>query len=175
MDDNRDSFLRLFLKSQGSLHGFAVSRGIPPDSAGDVVQEVAIVLWEKFSTFAEGTDFKAWAFAIARNEVKRFRRKSRRTSRVLSLDAHTLESLEKLETQDHEGLADYKASSLARCVDRLGDDSRRLVELRYGDGHAFKRIAKILRTTSRALRVRVCRIRHWLRECVTREMHNGVA
>jgi RNA polymerase sigma-70 factor (ECF subfamily) len=52
-------FLRLFTAHEGAVRAF-VRRVVPTRAdADDVMQEVSIVLWEKFTAFREGADFKA--------------------------------------------------------------------------------------------------------------------
>ena len=52
-------FLQLFTTHEESVRAF-VRRLVPARAdADDVMQEVCVVLWEKFGTFHEGADFRA--------------------------------------------------------------------------------------------------------------------
>jgi RNA polymerase sigma-70 factor (ECF subfamily) len=37
--------------------------------ADDVMQDVAVVLWEKYGEFRDGGDFRSWAFGVARSQA----------------------------------------------------------------------------------------------------------
>ena len=166
MDERHDKFMELFLKNHASLYAFILSRGVRPDSAEDVLQNAASVLWQKFDTFQEGTNFKAWAFAVTRNEIGRWRDRQKRDARILCLDEETLESLETLEENGHEDLVDFQKSLLVECLEGLGESARRLLQLRYGDGLPFEEVARVLNKSTGGLRVQFCRIRTWLQNCV---------
>ena len=57
---------------------------LPGDpAAGDVAQQTNTKLWEKRSQFEMGTNFKAWAFSIARYEVLNYRKSQARDSRLV--------------------------------------------------------------------------------------------
>ena len=137
-----------------------------PASADDVVQNVASVLWRKFESFEQGTNFRAWAFAIARFEVLRFRDKNKETSLILSLDEKTLERLESPAVEYDNEYVEYRKGLLKQCLDRLGEDARMLVEMRYGNENSFDELAQLLKKSSGALRIQISRIRKTLRECV---------
>ena len=58
---------------------------LPGDhSAHDVAQQANATLWKKRDDFEVGTNFKAWAFSVARYEVLNHRKKQARESRRLT-------------------------------------------------------------------------------------------
>ena len=61
-DLRHQQFLHLFMASEPAVRAFVRSL-VPtlPDS-NDVMQEVAIVLWEKFTEYQTSDDFRRWAF-----------------------------------------------------------------------------------------------------------------
>src|SRR6187399_3394471 len=62
-------FLRSFTAHEPAIRAH-VRRLVPTRAdADDVMQEISVVLWEKFDEFRNGADFKAWAFGVARFEV----------------------------------------------------------------------------------------------------------
>jgi hypothetical protein len=67
MQERRDEFLSLFLENQSSLWVVVIAGGVPSAEAGGVVQQLALLLWENFERFEVGSNFRAWAFAFARN------------------------------------------------------------------------------------------------------------
>jgi RNA polymerase sigma-70 factor (ECF subfamily) len=65
--------------------GWCLSRA----DADDVMQEISVVLWEKFDSFRDGADFKAWAFGVARFEVLAWLRDRGRDRLVLDEEVIT--------------------------------------------------------------------------------------
>lgn len=170
MDNRHDAFLMLFLRHQSALYAFIIARGVHPDNAEDVLQNVAGVLWSKFDSYQENTNFKAWAFAVTRIEIGRYRDRQKRDGRVLYLDEETLQNLDTLEEGGHEDVIDFQVKMLRKCVGRLGGDARNLIQLRYGDGLPFEEMVRVTRKSSGALRIQMSRIRRSLLECVKSQM-----
>lgn len=57
---------------------------LPGDSAAhDVAQQANAKIWEMRAEFELGTNFKAWAFSIARYEVLNYRKKQARDARLV--------------------------------------------------------------------------------------------
>ena len=77
------SFLPLFLAHQPALYAFVLANGIAPADADDVIQNVAVVLWQRYAEFRPGSDFRAWAYAVTRLELRKQGDRWRRDQRVL--------------------------------------------------------------------------------------------
>ena len=57
---------------------------LPGDSAArDVAQHANSTIWKKRGDFEIGTNFKAWAFAVARYEVLNYRKQQARDARLV--------------------------------------------------------------------------------------------
>lgn len=79
-------FLRLFTTHEAAVRAY-VRRLVPLRAdADDVMQDVSVVLWDKFESFREGGDFRAWAFGVARFEVLAWLRDRARDRLVLDED-----------------------------------------------------------------------------------------
>lgn len=121
-------FLQLFTTHEESVRAF-VRRLVPARAdADDVMQEVCVVLWEKFGTFHEGADFRAWAFGVARFEVLAWLRDRSRDRLVLDEEvalklAHETELLEPALSRQRE--------ALQRCLERVPDGQRSLLMRAY--------------------------------------------
>ena len=59
----------LLSQIQLDLKRFIVSLTGSQADVDDLVQETSLTIWEKRAEFEEGTNFKAWAFSIARFKV----------------------------------------------------------------------------------------------------------
>ena len=166
MQDRHGEFLKLFLKHNSALYAYIIARGIRPDHADDVLQNVASVLWGKFDDFQPGTNFNAWAFSVAKIEIMRTLDDEQRDSRKIRLDPETLKDLESLEIRRHGGVLDDRKHLLVSCLKKLGDAAAQLIRMRYGDELPMNEIARRLNLSGLAARIKVCRIRKLLRDCV---------
>ena len=128
--------------------------GVP--GASDVAQETNLILWKKRQTFEIGTNFKAWAFTIARNEVRsHLRRQKKRTG--VALDPQLLEELSEESAGSAEEMNRWM-DALEGCLLQLKPEHRKLVQSRYGDSSA--------EVLTGAIRAKLHRIRIALRNCI---------
>lgn len=81
--EKQDSEIVALLTQHQSAIRFYVSSLLPGEArAADVAQQANLTIWDKRSDFKPGTNFKAWAFSIARYEVLNFRKKEARDARL---------------------------------------------------------------------------------------------
>ena len=73
-DQHHDQFLRLFAEYEPALRTFVRSLLPSRGDASEVMQEVAVVLWQKFGEFDAARDFRKWAYGVARYEALAYRR-----------------------------------------------------------------------------------------------------
>ena len=97
----------------------------------DVLQEVNITLWKKKSQFSPGTNFKAWAFKVARYHVLNHLRTLRRRHEV-ALDGETLDRLSDLaEERIGPDALESRREALRQCLAKLPESRRELIRVRY--------------------------------------------
>lgn len=165
MSDRTERFIRYFTGHEPRIHAYILTLVPDWNDAADIAQATSAVLWEKFDTFAEGTNFLAWAFNIARIEVASFRRKQSRERIVFSeelLDAVA----EEARGMDSE-LEDQQRK-LAECLAKLRPADRQLLDSRYRPGGTVKSLAGEIGRTVDAAYKALSRIRAWLLHCVER-------
>ena len=135
--------------------------------ADDVLQEVALVIVEKFNDWDPERPFVAWALGIARRVVLTHLRARYRSSKVELSDAVDLvaASYEKLEPQ-----AELMKDSLAECLGQVRGQSQQVLALRYTDGLELKQIAEQLDMTASNVGVLLHRVRSTLRKCVDQRL-----
>jgi len=129
----------------------------------EVVQEVAFTCLRRLSTFDPSRDFTAWAIGVARLEVFTHRR------RQVLLPLADFPELEVALSDPQELLADHnelRRKALLICQERLSEQHRRFIELRYGDNCSHDDIAQRLEMRVGTVKVALSRIRTLLRECV---------
>ncbi len=157
---------RLFVKHVSALR--VLIRAFVPDfnQADDVLQDTFLLITEKADSFQEGTNFLAWAAAIARLKVLESCRKGRMAGQTLSPEViDTLfASLPTTSPQD-----DFP-ETLRECIDELAPSARRAIDLRYGESCKPAEIARRLKWKPEAVYVALSRARSLLRDCIDRKL-----
>jgi RNA polymerase sigma-70 factor, ECF subfamily len=162
---HHEQFLRLFGASEAALRTFVRSLLPSRTDAADTMQEVAVVLWQKFPEFDPTRDFRKWAFGVARMEALRFRRDKARDRHVFNDELAN-------------GLADEAAAADSRhaaqrealesCLQKLPAPQRTLVLSAYVKGVRMDELAAQRGQTAMSLYKLLQRIRQALLECVQR-------
>ena len=131
--------MRLFLSCEPRIFAFIRSLVFSRADADDVLQETALVLWEKFDQFEPGTRFDRWAFRIAHFQVMYHRQKKARDrlrfsdSLIEQLGDDMLADSDQLEETQH---------ALTHCVGQLPEPDRALIRQRYSGSTTNRDIAR---------------------------------
>ncbi len=132
-------FIKLYLANERRIYGYV--RALVPNwsDVDDLIQEIASVMWAKFSDFERGTNFSAWALRIAHFQVLnycKYKKKDR-----LCFSESTLESLsDKIENQSSSH--DERLSCLKKCLEKLQDTERTLIQMRYEPGATIRSVSE---------------------------------
>jgi len=135
----------------------------------DLVQQVFVNVYRSLDTFEMDRDFGPWIRTIARNAVREQLRKSARYAKRLETYANMLETSLIDETSTEESQQRMQAS-LDRCLDKLPERARTIVQLRYSARRSFDDIAADWKTSAGALRNLLSRTRTKLRECIEEDV-----
>jgi len=157
-------FVGQITRHQAVLRAYIISLMPGMDGVSDVLQESNIILWEKRRNFQPGTNFQAWAFAIARYEVKSHRRKNFRPG-VVSLDDDLLELLASHCEKTPEE-TDERLHALEACLGHLKAEERKLIEHRYFSGKSLDDFSSRSGRSPESLSVTLFRVRAALRKCI---------
>lgn len=171
MDDDashlHQQFLRAFTSHEPAIRAF-VRRLVPARAdADDVLQETAIVLWEKFGEFRPGGDFRAWACGIARFKVLAWLRDRGRKRLVLAEDV--VETLAD-EAAEHDSRLDRQRAALEACFEKLPADDRALLARAYQPDVKIQEVAATSGRTVGGFYQWLHRLRRLLLDCVEREL-----
>ena len=160
-------FIRLFTEHEPALRTFVRSLVPMRSDAAEVMQKVALVLWEKLGEFDDARDFRKWAFGIARFEVlAHFRDQAR--DRHLFDDA--LVSCLAEEAAAAGPRHSKQRESLEKCLQRLPQVQRETVLAAYAPGIRMDELASQRGQTPMSLYKVLHRIRQTLLDCVRREI-----
>lgn len=163
-DDAREAeFVRLLTSHQLDIYLYVHSLLPNSEEAADVVQGTNAVLWAKRGRFEMGTDFRAWAFQIARYELSEHRARRKRNGLCFS-DALVDELA--IRAPRHACIDDDLMDELRRCVAQLTVRDRELLNQRYSSQASCESIAKTVRRPVRWVHNALSRIRQELRSCV---------
>ncbi len=162
-----DQFLRLFSANEPAIHGFVRSLLPTREDAREVMQEVAVVLWRKFSGFTGDEDFRKWAFGVARYEVLAYARDKARDRHVF--DDDLLQNLAEEAAESME-MREAQREALERCLAKLGAPQRSLLLNAYEPGARIDRLAVARGQTAMALYKILHRLRLVLVTCTQRDL-----
>ena len=141
-------------------------------SVNDVLQRTNLVLWKKRDTFKAGTNFRAWAFSIARWEVRAFLKESKRKAWLVidqDLAQHITDTM--VDTAEENPMHELR-SALEHCMQKLKPDESELITHRYHTDAPLKEYAEISGRPLGSIRVSLCRIRATLKRCI--EAHQSI-
>lgn len=146
---NHNSFNELYSRYAPKILAYAktVLRDVP--LAMDVVQHVFTAVYSSRNTF-DGRNFDAWIFAIARHECSRQKKLLARTEGIENVHEVAASA---------DGLTELELLEIRTAVDRLPEDDRIIIRLRYFDDLAYEDIANALGITLSATKVRLFRAR----------------
>ncbi|AQQ71347.1 RNA polymerase sigma factor [Limihaloglobus sulfuriphilus] len=143
-----EEFLKLLMTNQRQIYSY-ILRLIPNRvDADDVMQETVLVMWSKFYDFQRGSNFAAWGRSIARNNVLKLQ--NRKYDKRIKFSTQVVEMIEALEPQDDD-IINRRAELLDRCLLKLSDKQRSVLDLRYREGLKVSAIAARFNTTSAAM------------------------
>lgn len=136
-----------------NLRAFALSLARTSDRADDLVQETLMKAWNKFDTFEEGTNLKAWLFTIMRNEFySQMRKRGREVQDSDGVFASQLATHP--EQQGHMDLDDFRSA-----LEALPEDQREALMLIGANGFSYEEAAAIAGVAVGTIKSRVSRAR----------------
>jgi RNA polymerase sigma-70 factor, ECF subfamily len=134
-----EEFLRLFLSCEPRIFAFIRSLVFARADAEDILQETALVLWEKFDQFEPGTRFDRWAFCIAHYQVMYHRQKKARDR--LRFSDELIEQLGEDMVAESQHL-EATQHALAQCLEKLPATDHQLIRQRYREGITNRDVAR---------------------------------
>jgi RNA polymerase sigma-70 factor (ECF subfamily) len=167
----RDRFLQLFLANQNRIFRFVVTTVPRWVEAEEVFQQTSLTLWQRWDEYDPASDFSAWACGIAKNHLRNYLRKKENQQHSFGDDL--LEQLTAMQIKKRTYLDDLQ-SALARCLELLPPDRRRLVHLCYGEKRSIQAVAEREGRSPNSLYKLLRKIREVLYDCVTGAIRSGV-
>ena len=157
-------FLRLWTRHEPELRAFVRSCCPRAQEVDEVMQEVCIVAWRKFSSLDNRDAFGAWACMIARYELLMARRRYARDRLVLSEDVVKLMADEGAQELS---IRHQQLDALDECLAALPPERREVALTAYAADTSKRELAAQMGCSDTALYQLLYRIRKQLHECMT--------
>lgn len=139
------------------------------DQAEDVVQEACIAAYKNLDRFESGRSFSKWLRGIVRNKALESKRKSCR--RPFVEDPDVIEGLEEVymmfDKQKSDESWNERLQHIRKCISKLNEPMRHVVELFYDAEMSLKSIADKMRINPMTVGQRLSRSRKIVRNCVS--------
>jgi RNA polymerase sigma-70 factor, ECF subfamily len=158
----------LFVQHAGAIRAFV--RALQPSlsDSDDVMQETFLAVSQKAATFVMGTNFVAWAFAIARLKVLEHHRRQRRAAALSEAAIVALAD----DAPDPE-MSRRRESALAACLERLTPKARNLLWRKYSSRQSSDEMGSQLGMTATAVRLALFKARALLRDCISAKIESA--
>lgn len=167
-NNDAGDFVALLASHQAQIYSYILSLVPNFTEADDLLQETTKLMWEKFSDFTPGTNFRAWGKKIAYFVILAHCRRKKKEN-TFSFDEQLIDDL----TQETEKTSDSSKeylSSLAKCVNKLGQKDKKLLNLRYFENMAVGDISCRLEFSVQYIYRNISRIHQLLLSCVQKQI-----
>jgi len=168
--DNQKRLMALMTRHQRQIFAYIYTLVPRRHDAEDLLQETSLVICEKFSEFAPGTDFVAWACQIAYWRIRYSRQKFARSKVVF--DQTVLDAVAQTAGTMMTEL-DERHEALGHCLQKLPGRDRELVLTRYEPGCGVEEAARRSGRSLDAAYKALMRIRKLLFDCVSHQLAPG--
>ena len=165
--DPTSEFVRLWTRHQAEVERYVYMMIPRAADAAEVLQDVSVRLWEKWEKYDQDRPFVPWAIKFAWLEVLKWRQKQAREKLIFSDDLLAqIHSVQEKEAP----LMEARKKALASCMDRLSDQEKKWVNMRYGKHGAVKEEADRTGISLHKLYYALEKIRAQLLGCITRSI-----
>ncbi|MEO1138417.1 MAG: sigma-70 family RNA polymerase sigma factor [Pseudomonadota bacterium] len=152
----------LYIRYNGALFAFAMSRCNNADLASDCVHDTMLDVMRTGSRFSGHSTVKTWLFAIARNKLVDALRKRGKMSFVEEVP----ESEDQAPNPEAAAMAAAERARLRRCIDTLTDAHRSAVRLAFLEEMTYPEIAEIEAVPVGTVKTRIHHAKQALMRCL---------
>jgi len=171
---DQDGLVQLLMSHRAMLLGYIALIVGDPHQAEDVFQELAVVVFRKGTSLGGAEEFPAWARQVAR--FKALNALRQRLSAPKAIDESILDLLESRWSETDRVAGPVVSDALRECLRNISPQSRRLIELRYGENLSGKALADRIGQQLNTVYVALSRVYRALAACVKHRMsREGIA
>jgi len=166
-DRDRAALTELYSRYYQPLQRFIYRITNDLELAGEGINDVMLVVWEKAHTFSNRSKVSTWILGIAyRKAMKLIQGKLRWTSRFKAAD--WAESVEPVATTPGHTDTLIAEDLVGQALKSISPIQRAVVELTYVQGHSYEEIALIVGCPVNTVKTRMFHARAQLREVLPR-------
>ena len=163
--DNEEEFVSELTAHQSSLRAFILSLMPGESDVDDVLQRTNLTLWRKRESFTLGTNFRAWAFEVAKWNVRSSFKDKKRKHWLVFDEELTSAVADQMLTQTQISTSDRQAA-MRECLSKLREIDRHLLISHYEVGESLAEFAERTNRSRKGLKVALFRLRATLRRCI---------
>ena len=156
-------FLSLFLRSEREIFRYVAALVPNVADAEDIVQQTALVLWEKFDAYDSSQPFTPWACRFALNKTKQWIERRQRWQALLEGGLAQELALRREELRPE---TETRLAHLEGCLGKLPEPQRSILEGYYYRRDSIDKVAEHSGRTVAATYKTLQRIREALQDCV---------
>ena len=162
-----EEFVSLFVRHEAAVFSFVLAMVQNTADTEDVVQRASITMWRCFDQYQSGTNFRNWAFQVAKNAALNHLTKVRRDRHVFSEKLVALLAEQADERAEH---LDARRRALDFCVEKLPANDQEMVAGCYAESATIRSFAEKSGEAANKIYKRVNGIRLQLQKCIERQM-----
>lgn len=149
---DQTAFAELYDEYIDRIYAFIRIKAFGNNEIEDIIQEVFIKAWNGCPTLKlEDLNFSAWLYKIASNTLNDHYRKKYRNPQIVALE-HAQETVSDNNSTD-EANSNMNLEILKVNLDKLSDEYKQVIELRFFQEFSVKETAQILNKNSVTIRV----------------------
>lgn len=162
-----DAFAQVVERCQHVVRSVLLRETADAELSDELAQEALVRAWQKREQYRPGSSPRAWLITIARNQLMEHHRRLDRDRRHVA-DLVREELLRHRPPDD--GTDGRRLAALRICLEGIGEEHRRLIEMVHGDGVTSEEAASALGIKPEACRQRLSRLQRKLRECAEKRL-----
>lgn len=168
--EHESAFVAQLTDTQMPLRLYVQSLMPGDSSAHDVMQQANATLWKKRRDFELGTNFRAWAFSVARYEVLNYRKQQARDARLGLVFSDELQEVMTEELSQEADDLSLRQDVLRDCLEKLRPADKELILSRYFKDETLQTFAEQVGRSVGGLKVTLHRLRSSLQTCIEKNL-----
>lgn len=162
-----EEFVSLYVRHEPAVFSFVLSMVQNFADAEDVVQRASLTMWRCFDQYEPGTNFRNWAFQVAKNTALNHLTKRRRDRHVFS---EKLVELLADQAEEQADKLDARRRALDWCLEKLPEEEHAMVAGCYAEGSSIRSFAEQAGESANKIYKRLNRVRRQLQRCIERQL-----
>ncbi len=164
MPIDRETVVRVMFRERLRLMAYIVSITRDRQHAEDIYQDISVAALGEADNLNDEQHLRAWVRNRARfRSIDHVRRSA---SRPLVFSSELIDKLDADWLARQHEVTSERMDLLRECLEELPAHARKIIQLRYQDGHTGKELADLMNRTTNAIYLAVSRIHKSLRLCV---------